>query len=149
MSEWNEMIRQCDAEGNPTQLALVLGLLQDYGCDCDADALDPCLACRCETVLHSLWVEVADLRIRLAAETGGEVDGWEWQDFPHKRWVLADSLAGWNIKVYRSGSQWTWYVDGLVFEQDADGESPTAWDAMRAAVAAYVRLRGEEDRDER
>ena len=95
--------------------------------------------------IERLRAEVADLRLRLAAETGGEVEGWEWRDFPHKRWVLTDSLAGWNIKVYRSGSQWTWYVDGLVFEQDADGEAPTAFDAMRAAVAAYERLRGEED----
>ena len=46
---------QRNTAGELTPLALAIGALEDYGCDCGEDEPRTCLACLCEAALKDLW----------------------------------------------------------------------------------------------
>jgi len=106
--------------------------------------------------IERLRAEVADLRARLAAEAGGEVDGWEciiWRG--EFRWRCVTAASGWDViverdRAYLSHLSWRWYWVAIRPGdlESRSGVAVMALDAMTAAVAAYERLRGEEDGDD-
>ena len=94
-----------------------------------------------------LRAEIADLRARLAAEAGGEVDGWKWAETRGEYyWTWQGCASEWCVRVFSNRAGWWWQIEGPgdIINTDAYMRQDVL-DAMRAAVAAYERLRGEED----
>lgn len=97
--------------------------------------------------VEQLRAEVARLRARLAAETGGEVDGWKWAETRGEYyWTWQGCASEWCVRVFSNRAGWWWQIEGPgdIINTDAYMRQDVL-DAMRAAVAAYERLRGEED----
>lgn len=97
--------------------------------------------------IERLRAKVADTRARLAAETGGEVDGWKWAETRGEYyWTWQGCASEWCVRVFSNRAGWWWQIEGPgdIINTDAYMRQDVL-DAMRAAVAAYERLRGEED----
>jgi len=91
-----------------------------------------------------LRAEIADLRLRLAAETGGEVEGWKWVVTQGERyWTWQGCASEWCVRVFSNRAGWWWMTEGPGNIENTDVYMrQDVLDAMREAVAAYERLRG-------